>query len=98
MEDDNWAIVKAIVSIGRSLNLSVVAEGVETIAQLGLLHSIGCEEAQGYLISKPLPADEMQTWLCRHRSLREAGHPKGSSHCHTLSPELQGRIVQIVPG
>ena len=49
------AIVEAIVSLSRTLGLRVIAEGVETEAQLAVLRRLGCEEGQGYLFSRPLP-------------------------------------------
>ena len=51
------AIVNAIISMTRSLGLETVAEGVETESQRGFLEAHGCREAQGYLFSKPVPAD-----------------------------------------
>ncbi len=57
------AIVRAIIVLGHSLNLKVVAEGVENTAQLELLTENVCDMVQGYLISKPLCADEMQHLL-----------------------------------
>jgi diguanylate cyclase (GGDEF)-like protein/PAS domain S-box-containing protein len=48
-------LVKAIISIAKSLNQKVVAEGVETVAQSAILHAYGCHIAQGYLYSKPIP-------------------------------------------
>lgn len=56
-------LTKAIVALAGSLNLRVVAEGIETEAQRELLTSMGCEEMQGYLVSKPLPAAELASWL-----------------------------------
>ena len=56
--DDRAAIITAIVAMAHSLGLSVVAEGVETEVQLALLKARGCDEFQGYLKSKPVPADE----------------------------------------
>jgi EAL domain-containing protein (putative c-di-GMP-specific phosphodiesterase class I) len=47
------------VSIGRSLDIDVVAEGVETVEQLQLLQQMGCDEIQGYLVSRPLPAEQI---------------------------------------
>jgi diguanylate cyclase (GGDEF)-like protein/PAS domain S-box-containing protein len=59
------AIVKAIIVLGHSLNLKVVAEGVENNSQLDLLSENGCDMLQGYLISKPLCAKDMQNLLCK---------------------------------
>ena len=57
------AIVKAIIVLGNSLNLQIVAEGVENEAQLSLLSNYGCDFIQGYLISKPLTAKAMEQML-----------------------------------
>lgn len=58
-DQDDAAIVNAIISMSSSLNISVVAEGVETEEQLLHLKSLGCDIAQGYLISPPVPAEEV---------------------------------------
>jgi diguanylate cyclase (GGDEF)-like protein/PAS domain S-box-containing protein len=60
---DSGAISTAIIMLGHSLGLKVIAEGVETIEQLDFLHSSHCNEIQGYYFSKPLPADEMRRFL-----------------------------------
>ncbi|MFT6121722.1 MAG: diguanylate cyclase (GGDEF)-like protein/PAS domain S-box-containing protein [Oleiphilaceae bacterium] len=57
------AIVKAIIVLGNSLNLQVVAEGIENEAQLSILSSYGCDFIQGYLVSKPLTANDMERLL-----------------------------------
>ncbi len=55
---DSAAIVRAIIQLGHTLQLTVIAEGVETDAQLAFLRNYGCDEAQGYLYSRPVPATE----------------------------------------
>ncbi len=59
----DMAIVTTIIALGHSLNLRVVAEGVETNAQAQLLALLKCDEAQGYLYSKPLPAAKIEPLL-----------------------------------
>lgn len=55
----NSAITKAIVTLAQSLNMKTIAEGVETEEQRKFLTELNCDEAQGYLFSKPLPKEEM---------------------------------------
>jgi EAL domain-containing protein (putative c-di-GMP-specific phosphodiesterase class I) len=57
------AIATAIISMGNSLNLKVIAEGVETAGQFTMLKDRQCTEMQGYLFSRPLPADQMTLFL-----------------------------------
>jgi EAL domain-containing protein (putative c-di-GMP-specific phosphodiesterase class I) len=58
-------IVKAIISLAQAMNLTVIAEGVETQEQLSFLHDHHCDEMQGYWYSKPLPAADMAKLLKR---------------------------------
>ncbi|HLT16419.1 MAG TPA: EAL domain-containing protein [Acidimicrobiales bacterium] len=58
-------IVRALVDLGRSLGLHTVAEGVESTEAWDLLREMGCDVAQGYLLSRPLPADGFVRWLER---------------------------------
>jgi len=55
------ALVRTIIAMGHSLQLDMVAEGVETLNQLQVLEGLGCQNAQGYLISHPVPAEAMRT-------------------------------------
>jgi len=57
------AITTAIISMGNSLNLKVIAEGVETAGQFNMLRERQCDEMQGYLFSRPLPADQITEYL-----------------------------------
>ncbi|MCY7315362.1 MAG: EAL domain-containing protein [Rubrivivax sp.] len=57
------AVVTAIIALARSLGLRVVAEGVETLRQMEVLHRLGCSVMQGFLFSRPVPPDELQRWL-----------------------------------
>ncbi|MFN4326991.1 MAG: putative bifunctional diguanylate cyclase/phosphodiesterase [Azonexus sp.] len=64
-DPDDWAIASTIVSMGRSLRMTVLAEGVETPEQLALLRKMGCDMAQGYLFSRPVLAETMADLLRR---------------------------------
>ena len=60
---DDEKIVEAVVRLGQSLGLRVVAEGVETTAQKEFLHERGCDEIQGYLLAKPMPPEQFVTFV-----------------------------------
>jgi EAL domain-containing protein (putative c-di-GMP-specific phosphodiesterase class I) len=77
------AIVRSLIAMAHNLGLEVVAEGVETPAQAAFLLTERCEEAQGYLYSKPIPADAFETYLRDHpraqpasRAPRSAGNDR----------------------
>jgi diguanylate cyclase (GGDEF)-like protein/PAS domain S-box-containing protein len=71
-DPDDAAITKAVIRLAHSLNLKVVAEGVENIAQLRELERYDCDEIQGYYIGKPLPAADCAAFLRREQ---QAGQP-----------------------
>ncbi len=66
---DDANIVRAIIQLGHNLNLKVIAEGTETAEQIALLKREGCDQAQGYFFSRPVPADELKRFV-------EARRPK----------------------
>ena len=57
------AIVTSIITLAHNLDLTVIAEGVENPEQLGFLRAKRCDEVQGYLISKPMPANDFAQWM-----------------------------------
>ncbi len=59
----NASIVKAIIALGHSLGLEIIAEGVETQAQADYLRALQCDVMQGYLVSRPLPVDAITHFL-----------------------------------
>lgn len=63
------AITRAVIDLGHSLNLKVIAEGVETHQHLAFLHAHACDEIQGYLFSRPVPADKFAKILTEDRRL-----------------------------
>jgi EAL domain-containing protein (putative c-di-GMP-specific phosphodiesterase class I) len=63
---DAQAIVSTIIAMGHRLRLQVIAEGVETAAQLDMLREQGCDLVQGFLMSRPLAADEVAPLLAGH--------------------------------
>ena len=68
-DPDAAAICTAIIDLAHNLKLKVIAEGVETLAQMGYLQRKRCDEIQGYLFSKPLPAEEFGRLLAEGRAL-----------------------------
>jgi diguanylate cyclase (GGDEF)-like protein len=62
-QTEDLKIVQAIIAMSNSLNVSVIAEGVETMQQLSILESLGCHKIQGYYIGKPMPIDEIMPML-----------------------------------
>ena len=68
-DTEDAAIVSAIVALGHTLKMSVVAEGVETVAQQEFLARLGCDAMQGYLLGRPMPADLIDAMMSKIRAL-----------------------------
>jgi EAL domain-containing protein (putative c-di-GMP-specific phosphodiesterase class I) len=60
---EDAAIVRSTIDLAHNLGVKVVAEGVEDQATMNLLEEYGCDEAQGYYFSRPLPSDAVVSWL-----------------------------------
>jgi EAL domain-containing protein (putative c-di-GMP-specific phosphodiesterase class I) len=67
------SIIRAVTGLGHSLNIKTTAEGVETLDQLNMLREHGCTEAQGYLFSRPTPANELPMLMERLKRTDEYG-------------------------
>jgi len=61
------AVVGSVIGMAHALGLRVVAEGVECMSQMELLRQLGCDEVQGYFVSRPLPAEEITAFLVNQR-------------------------------
>lgn len=68
-DQEDCAILEAIVSMANALHMEVVAEGVETAEQVSFLQKLGCESCQGFYYSKPISAKDMSNWLAADSSI-----------------------------
>jgi len=67
------AVTDAMLALGRTLNLDVVAEGIESMAALNYFRAHGCQQGQGYLLSEPLAGEDFESWYCDHQA--QPKHP-----------------------
>jgi EAL domain-containing protein (putative c-di-GMP-specific phosphodiesterase class I) len=72
----NESIVRTTISLAQDLDLSVVAEGVEDEATMRRISELGCQQAQGFFLSKPLPYDDLVSWLESFKVVRYAERRK----------------------
>jgi EAL domain-containing protein (putative c-di-GMP-specific phosphodiesterase class I) len=73
---DGCAIVSAIITLAHSLRLKAVAEGVELPEQMEFLRALNCDGVQGFLISKPLPAEALWAWVGTNQRVRGFSPPQ----------------------
>jgi EAL domain-containing protein (putative c-di-GMP-specific phosphodiesterase class I) len=81
------SIVDAVIALAHGLGIAVVAEGIETESQLDLLRDLGCDYGQGYLISRPVPAERTAALLRRN-----VGRPR-SMRPRPVRPRTLRRVV-----
>jgi EAL domain-containing protein (putative c-di-GMP-specific phosphodiesterase class I) len=88
------AVVTAIIALARSLGLRVVAEGVETLRQLEVLHRLGCVVMQGFLFSRAVTPKDLQTWLEQTVLPRKAPWIGAASEADVVDDSLRTASVR----
>jgi diguanylate cyclase (GGDEF)-like protein len=89
-----WGLAAAIIAMARTLELTVIAEGVEDPAQLARLRELGCQQAQGFLLARPMPAHELEAAIrAGSLALDEADRPGA----HDLEFALRARPMGYAP-
>jgi len=63
---EDSGIVRAVIALSKTLNVKLIAEGVDNLAQVTFLRNEGCDQGQGYLISVPLGADAMEKFIVNY--------------------------------
>jgi diguanylate cyclase (GGDEF)-like protein/PAS domain S-box-containing protein len=87
------AIAEAIISMGRAMGLSVIAEGVETEEQLESLARLGCHSIQGFLFSRPLPLEEFQKLLAGFAKAAKSNSPSVPMGVESVHAGMNGHLV-----
>ena len=99
-DPDDAAITTAIIAMGHALGLTVVAEGVETDAHQALLRKQGCDEMQGYLFSRPMPADRFGEYLeqsAPRRTPRAGARERRERALRLSRPRTSFQALQPLP-
>jgi len=89
---ENIEIVRTIVSLAENMGMQVVAEGVETLSQLGQLRRLNCQYGQGYLFSRPVDAASIDTWIARRPDWQSELFPQGEYFAAAQAPPA---LVQL---
>ena len=79
---DDHVMVKNIINIGRELGMNLIAEGVETEVEVHKLLQLGCHQIQGYYFARPMPLDELKTWLATTQPQHLAAHKSSQLSQH----------------
>jgi EAL domain-containing protein (putative c-di-GMP-specific phosphodiesterase class I) len=85
-DDGAASITRAIIAMARSLNMTTVAEGVETQAQLDFLGALGCDLMQGYHIGRPLPVEALTALLAAHQGPTQRRPASSSTTPNRITP------------
>jgi predicted signal transduction protein with EAL and GGDEF domain len=92
--ESDLIIVRSTINLGHDLGLNVIAEGVEDNPTLEHLAELGCDLAQGYHVSKPMPADAFSSWLTE-----TAPHPaKDAQHTRGKGSQVKSAPASVVRG
>jgi diguanylate cyclase (GGDEF)-like protein len=82
-DEDDAAICAAVIAMGHSLRMSVVAEGVETREQAQALRDLRCDEVQGWWLGRPMPGEDFAAWYVAHARERSRRKPRSSRQSDT---------------
>jgi EAL domain-containing protein (putative c-di-GMP-specific phosphodiesterase class I) len=85
VDTHNAAIVRSTVQLAHALGLPIVAEGVEDAEALGWLRDIGCDIGQGFHLCRPLPMDELRSWLPSHAAPGTGAQPSAAAGQRSMS-------------
>ncbi|HKP38987.1 MAG TPA: EAL domain-containing protein [Pyrinomonadaceae bacterium] len=89
---ENIEIVRTIVSLAENMGMQVVAEGVETLSQLGQLRRLNCQYGQGYLFSRPVDGDSIDTWISNKPNWQSELFPGGE---YFVAAQAPAQVVQL---
>lgn len=92
---EDTAIVSSVVNLARAVNLSVVAEGIETAAQRDQLHALGCPFGQGYYFSRPQPAEALDP-VGRYRPAATRGRRRTGQPPVSVAPVVMHRMSELL--